>query len=66
MTVKPHLREGLLPVIKGEDHVPNKNSNVIFILRYIFYVDFKCHLHNLELPYYAVIIIHVIIQKYRI
>ncbi len=22
VTVKPHLGEGLLPVIKGEDHVP--------------------------------------------
>ena len=31
VTVKPDLGEGLLPVIKGEDHVPNKNSNVIFI-----------------------------------
>ncbi len=26
VTVKPPLGEGLLPVIKGEDHVPNKKK----------------------------------------
>ncbi len=48
----------------------NTNSNVIFIwiviLRYLFYEDFKCHLHKFRAALYVVIIIQVIFLKYHI